>query len=75
MEVSVPPKIQVFSLGIPATGTPKERRRYRVKWRVDGRDKTRSVKTKVQAERLRSQLQVAADSGAKFGVESGLPES
>lgn len=68
-------KVQVFSLGLPPDGTPKGRRRYRVKWRIDGRDRTRSLPTRAQADRLRSQLQVAVVNGERFDVHTGLPES
>lgn len=42
--MSTPQKVQVFSLGVPVKGTPTAQRRYRVKWRIDGRDRTRSLK-------------------------------
>ncbi len=66
-------KIQVFSLGEPKKGTPKDERRYRVKWAVDGRHKTRSFKTKEEAERLRSQLQLAVRDGQRFNADIGEP--
>ena len=66
-------KVQVFSLGLPRKGLPAERRRYRVKWAVDGRHKTRSFKTKEQADRLRSHLQQAVRAGEVFDVDSGEP--
>lgn len=65
--------VQVFSLGLPKPGTPKDRRRFRTKWAVDGRHKTRSFKTKEQAERLRSQLQQAVRDGQRFDLETGEP--
>ena len=68
-------KVQIFSLGTPHASTPRERRRYRVKWRIDGRDRTRSLKTRAQADRLRSQLIVAVDQGEEFDTETGLPIS
>ena len=68
-------RVQVFSLGLPGADTPKERRRYRVKWRIDGRDETRSFKVKAQAERFRSELHGAAVAGESFSHETGLPAS
>ncbi len=62
---------QVSSLGAPKSGTPKDRRRYSVRWRVDGRDRMRSFKTK--AGHLRSQLQVEATAGTPFDLASGMP--
>lgn len=66
-------KVQVFSIGEPKKGTPREKRRYLVKWAVDGRHRTRSFKTKEQADRLRSQLQQAVRGGDRFDVETGEP--
>ena len=42
-------RVQVFSIATPPPDTPKDKRRYRVKWRVNGRDKTRAFKTRAQA--------------------------
>lgn len=66
-------KVQVFSLGLPKRATPASERRYRVKWAVDGRHKTRAFKTKEQAERLRSELMQAVRQGVRFDVETGEP--
>lgn len=74
MRVSTGP-LPVFSLGAPPPGTPKVSRRYRVKWRIDGRDKTRAFKTRAEAERLRSRLQVAAAGGEAFDLTTGFPTS
>jgi hypothetical protein len=66
-------KVQIFSLGAPREGTPRDRRRYWVKWLVDGRHKTRSFKTKAEAEALRARLLVEARDGTLFDRETGLP--
>ncbi len=71
--VNTPQKIQVFSLGKPAKGTPTARRRYRVKWRIDGRDRTRSFKTRAEADRYRRQLLDAIEAGEHFDDSSGEP--
>jgi integrase len=68
-------KIQVFSLGLPKEGVLRDKRRYRVKWRIDGQDKTRSLKTKAEAERLQARLQMAVIDGEEFDVPTGLPVS
>jgi hypothetical protein len=73
--MSPPQRVQVFAVGVPAPGVPKDRRRYRVKWRVDGRDKTRAFKTRAEADRMRSRIQVAAVEGERFDPTSGLPTS
>jgi integrase len=66
-------KVLVYSLGLPNPETPKAKRRYRVKWEVDGRHKTRSFRTKEQAERLRSTLQQAIRDGLRFDAETSEP--
>lgn len=68
-------RVHVFSLGLPASGTPKEQRRYQVRWRVDGRDCKRRFKTKAEADRFRSQLSAALAEGLRFDYASGLPVS
>jgi hypothetical protein len=68
-------RVQIFSIGLPKEGTPRDRRRYRVRWRIDGQDKTRSLKTKAQAERLQTQLQMAIIDGEDFDLATGLPAS
>jgi len=66
-------KVLVYGLGTPSAETAKSKRRYRVKWEVDGRHKTRSFKTKEQAERLRSTLQQAVRDGLRFDATTGEP--
>jgi integrase len=68
-------RVQIFSIGHPKEGTPRDGRRYRVRWRIDGQDKTRSLKTKAQAERLHTQLQMAIIAGEDFDLATGLPAS
>ena len=53
---AAPQRVQVFALGKPRAGTDRNSRRHYVKWRVDGRDRTRSFKTKAEAERFRTSL-------------------
>ncbi len=66
-------RVQVFSLQSPPTGTPKEKRRFLVRWRVDGRDRMRSFKTKAEAERFRSLLHGEVTAGSAFDHDTGLP--
>lgn len=70
-----PQKVQVFSLGTPDKGTPTGKRRYRVKWRIDGRDRTRSFKTRAEADRFRRLLLDAVEAGEHFGGVDGEPAS
>jgi hypothetical protein len=69
-----PQKVQVFALGQPAKNTPKGKRRYYVRWRVEGRDRMRSFKTKAEAEHVRSLLQQAVREQRRFDIETGMPE-
>ena len=68
-----PQRVQVFSLGRPRAGVEREGRRHYVKWRVDGRDKTRSFKSRAEADRFRTRLASAAHDGTEFDEASGLP--
>jgi integrase len=66
-------QIFVFGLVEPPPGTPKEKRRYRVRWRYAGRDRKRSFRTKTEAERFRTELQHAVIEGERFDAHTGLP--
>lgn len=68
-----PQKVQVFALGRPRPGAERAQRRYYAKWRVDGRDRTRSFKTRAEADRFRSSLLAAAQAGQPFDPASGEP--
>lgn len=68
-------KVQVFSLGLPPKGTPTAKRRCRVKWRIDGRDRTRAFKTRAEADRYRRQLLDAVEAGEAFDDLDGEPAS
>lgn len=70
-----PQRVQVFSLGTPSKGTATAKRRYRVKWRIDGRDRTRSFKTRAEADRFRRLLLDAVESGEHFEDTTGEPSS
>lgn len=72
--MNTPQRVQVFGLGVPAKGTPTARRRYRVKWRIDGRDRTRSLKTRAEADRFRRLLD-AVEAGEHFDEATGEPAS
>ena len=70
-----PQRIHVFSIGEPKAGTPKDKRRYVVRWRVDGRDFKRRRKIKAEAERYRSKLITAIADGDWFDRATGEPAS
>ena len=65
----------MYALGRPRPGAEKAQRRYYVKWRVDGRDRTRSFKTRVEADRFRSGLLTAVQDGERFDAATGEPTS
>jgi integrase len=69
----VPERVFVFSLGLPKPGTAAAHRRYRVKWRLAGHDRTRSFKTRGEAERFRAALLLAVRDGLAFDPATGLP--
>ncbi len=69
-----PQKVQVFGLGRPRPGTEGAKRRHYVKWRIDGRDRTRAFRTRAEADRYRSRLLAAAHDGTRFDEASGLPD-
>ena len=71
--MSAPQNVQIYAVTSPKPRSTTEGRRYRVKWRIDGKDKTRSLKTKAQAERLRAELLRAVASGQWFDPATGEP--
>jgi integrase len=48
---------------------------WTIRWTVAGREKSRTLARKAQAERYRSRLMQAADRGEAFDVDTGLPDS
>lgn len=48
---------------------------WRVRWRVDGRESSRSFPTRAQADRFRRQLMGAVDAGERFDPDERLPLS
>lgn len=57
------------------TRTPQSSLSYLVKWRVDGRDKTRAFPNKARAQKFHRDLNNAIDARERFDTESGLPVS
>jgi hypothetical protein len=62
-------KVHIFKI----TARKNKNTRYLVKWRVKGRDKTRSFKNKTAAEAFHRTLKVAADKGLEFDPVTGQP--
>lgn len=46
-----------------------------VRWRLDGKEKSRSFRTRAEAERFRSRLLHAQSAGEEFDLDSGEPAS
>lgn len=69
-------KVQIFSIvkneRFQSTRNPKAGQ-YRVKWRVQGRDKTRSFRTKGQAQHFHRKLFTCLEDGSEFDSNTGLP--
>ena len=64
-------KVQIFQIST----VPTAKSQYRVKWRVDGRDKTRAFKKKALADKFLRELHSARDRGERFSSLTGEPES
>jgi hypothetical protein len=54
---------------------PGARKPWIVRWKVDGKEHSRSFRTKAEADRLRSRLLVAQHDGERFDRPTGLPLS
>jgi integrase len=67
------PEVHVFSIETYSVAQGRERRRFRVRWRVVGRDRSRAFRTKGEAERFRSMLLLASANGERFDLVTGLP--
>jgi integrase len=52
---------------------PEARRPWLVRWRVDGRGRSRSFRTKAEADRYRSRLLIAQQDGQRFDRQTGEP--
>ena len=64
-------KVQIFNVTKFESGT----KHWRVKWRVQGRDKTRAFKNKALASAFHKSLEKAQEAGDNFSGITGLPES
>jgi hypothetical protein len=51
----------------------KRARTYEVRWQVDGRERSKSLKTRALAEGFRAELLSATRKGTPFDRDSGLP--
>src|SRR5690606_11068207 len=53
----------------------KRKKTYEVRWKVGGRERSRTFETKALAKNFLLDLQMAAKRGEEFEIKSGLPES
>jgi integrase len=63
-------RINIFNI----TTTPDRPKPYRLKWTIDSRHKSRSFKTKGEAEKFKHRLEQALEDGSNFDPISGLPD-
>lgn len=66
--------IRIFSIQ-DRSGRPEARLPRVVRWRVDGRQHSKSFRTKPEADRFRSRLLLAQQDGDVFDRQTGLPQS
>ena len=64
-------KVQIFNVTKLESGT----KHWRVKWRVQGRDKTRAFINKAQANAFKKSLEKAVEAGDNFSSITGLPDA
>ncbi|WP_341253529.1 tyrosine-type recombinase/integrase [Euzebya pacifica] len=67
-------EIQFFSIQKRDAGT-RVKRPYIVRYAIDGRQRSRSFRSRVEADRYRSELVRAAGRGVQFDPETGEPAS
>ena len=63
-------KITVYNI----TETPNRPKPFRLKWTMDKRHKSRSFKSKGEAEKFKRKLEEAIEDGVLFDPNSGLPD-
>ena len=63
-------RINVYNI----TVTPDRPKPYRLKWVIDSRHKSRSFKTRGEAEKFKVRLEGAVEDGLLFDPNSGLPD-
>ncbi|MGH9071541.1 MAG: hypothetical protein ACRDX8_10360, partial [Acidimicrobiales bacterium] len=70
-----PPLPDVSIYGLQHRPAERPKRPWIVRWSVLGRQRSRSFRTKVEAERFRRGLLVAVESGGSFDAKTGEPTS
>ena len=69
-----PQDIRIFGIQ-DRSNRPEARKPRIVRWRIDGRDHSQALRTKAEADRLRSRLLVAQQDGERFDRQTGWPQS
>ena len=69
------PLADVAVFGVQRRSGERHKKPYVVRWSLDGRQRSRAFRTKGEAERMRSALMVAAQSGEAFDEATGEPVS
>lgn len=69
------PLADVAVYGVQKRTGDRNKRRWIVRWSVDGRQRSRAYRTKAEADRFRSGLLVAQQSGESFDDTTGEPLS
>jgi integrase len=67
-------QVQVYSVQ-NRRGEERRKLPYVVRWTIDGRHRSRSYRTKAEAERYRSELLKAVHAGDRFDLDTGEPAS
>ncbi|MFM7088924.1 MAG: hypothetical protein ACKOW9_05355, partial [Candidatus Paceibacterota bacterium] len=63
-------RINIFNIN----HNPSRPKAYRLKWTIDGRHKSRSFKSKGEAEKFKRKLEEALEDGHNFDPHTGLPD-
>ena len=63
-------RINIFNI----THNPNRPKAYRLKWTIDERHKSRSFKSKGEAEKFKRKLEEALEDGLNFDPNTGLPD-
>lgn len=63
-------RINIFNI----THNPTRPKAYRLKWTIDNRHKSRSFKSKGEAEKFKRKLEEALEDGMNFDPNTGLPD-
>ena len=67
-------QVQIYSVQ-NRRGAERRKLPYVVRWTIDGRHRSRSYRTKAEAERYRTELLKAVHAGDRFELDTGEPSS